>query len=98
MAAYYAEYARGGFGLIISEGTYTDDAHSQAYPNQPAIVTDAQARAWARSVPTAFVACHLSIPLPGMTGVVSFRRAFGVLGPLPSLLLSPSWKEASQLG
>jgi 2,4-dienoyl-CoA reductase-like NADH-dependent reductase (Old Yellow Enzyme family) len=48
MAAYYAEYARGGFGLIVTEGTYTDHAHSQAYPNQPAIVTDEQVRAWAR--------------------------------------------------
>jgi 2,4-dienoyl-CoA reductase-like NADH-dependent reductase (Old Yellow Enzyme family) len=48
MAAYYADYARGGFGLVISEGTYTDHAHSQAYANQPAIVTDTQVRAWAR--------------------------------------------------
>jgi 2,4-dienoyl-CoA reductase-like NADH-dependent reductase (Old Yellow Enzyme family) len=48
MAAYYAEYARGGFGLVITEGTYTDHAHSQAYPNQPAIVTEEQVRGWAR--------------------------------------------------
>ncbi|HEV2999140.1 MAG TPA: NADH:flavin oxidoreductase [Solirubrobacteraceae bacterium] len=48
MVDYYASYARGGFGLIVSEGTYTDHAHSQAYPNQPAIVTDEQVRAWAR--------------------------------------------------
>ena len=48
MAAYYAGFARGGFGLVISEGTYTDHAHSQAYADQPAIVTDAQVRAWAR--------------------------------------------------
>jgi 2,4-dienoyl-CoA reductase-like NADH-dependent reductase (Old Yellow Enzyme family) len=50
MADYYADFARGGFGLVITEGTYTDHAHSQAYPNQPAIVTDAQVRAWARVV------------------------------------------------
>lgn len=47
MAAYYAEYARGGFGLVIAEGTYIDHAHSQAYPNQPAIVTERQVRGWA---------------------------------------------------
>jgi 2,4-dienoyl-CoA reductase-like NADH-dependent reductase (Old Yellow Enzyme family) len=50
MAAYYAEYARGGFGLVISEGTYTDHAHSQAYSNQPAIVTGEQVRGWTRVV------------------------------------------------
>ena len=48
MAGYYARFARGGFGLVISEGTYTDHAHSQAYADQPAIVTDEQVRAWAR--------------------------------------------------
>ena len=48
MVDYYAEYARGGFGLVVTEGTYTDHAHSQAYRNQPAIVTDEQVRAWAR--------------------------------------------------
>ena len=50
MADYYAEFAHGGFGLIVSEGTYFDATHSQAYPDQPAIVTDEQVRAWARVV------------------------------------------------
>ncbi len=50
MAEYYAEFAAGGFGLVISEGTYFDHAHSQAYPNQPALVTDQQVAAWARVV------------------------------------------------
>jgi 2,4-dienoyl-CoA reductase-like NADH-dependent reductase (Old Yellow Enzyme family) len=50
MAGYYEEFARGGFGLIVTEGTYIDDAHSQAYANQPAIVTDEQVRAWSRVV------------------------------------------------
>jgi 2,4-dienoyl-CoA reductase-like NADH-dependent reductase (Old Yellow Enzyme family) len=48
MVRYYAAYAHGGFGLIVAEGTYTDQAHSQAYTNQPAIVTDEQVRAWSR--------------------------------------------------
>lgn len=47
MADYYAEFARGGFGLVISEGTYTDTAYAQGYPNQPGIATDAQIRSWA---------------------------------------------------
>ena len=50
MADYYAEFAHGGFGLIVSEGTYFDATHSQAYPDQPGIVTEAQVRAWARVV------------------------------------------------
>lgn len=46
MVEYYAAFARGAFGLIISEGTYTDHAHAQAYPDQPAIVTGEQLDAW----------------------------------------------------
>ena len=51
MADYYAEFARGGFGLDRSARARTSTpTHSQAYPNQPAIVTDEQVRAWARVV------------------------------------------------
>ncbi|SDR16501.1 tRNA-dihydrouridine synthase [Thermostaphylospora chromogena] len=46
MADYYAEFAEGGFGLVITEGTYTDTVYSQGYLNQPGIVTDGQAAAW----------------------------------------------------
>lgn len=50
MAEYYREFADGGFGLIVAEGTYTDTLYAQAYPGQPAIVTDEQVRAWNRVV------------------------------------------------
>jgi 2,4-dienoyl-CoA reductase-like NADH-dependent reductase (Old Yellow Enzyme family) len=46
MADYYADYAKGGFGLIITEGTYPDSAYSQCYVNQPGLATDAQAAGW----------------------------------------------------
>ncbi len=46
MAAYYAEYARGGFGLVITEGTYIDEAHSQGYVDQPGIANEAQCESW----------------------------------------------------
>src|SRR5690606_16240367 len=46
MADYYAEFTEGGFGLVITEGTYTDTVYSQGYLNQPGIVTDGQAAAW----------------------------------------------------
>jgi 2,4-dienoyl-CoA reductase-like NADH-dependent reductase (Old Yellow Enzyme family) len=47
MAAYYETYARGGFGLLITEGIYPDTAHSQGYLFQPGIATAEQAQAWA---------------------------------------------------
>jgi 2,4-dienoyl-CoA reductase-like NADH-dependent reductase (Old Yellow Enzyme family) len=43
---YYAGFARGGFGLVITEGTYTDTAHSQGYLNQPGLATLAHAASW----------------------------------------------------
>ncbi|MEV5258244.1 NADH:flavin oxidoreductase [Streptomyces anulatus] len=46
MAAYYTAYAEGGFGLLITEGTYTDRAFSQGYLHQPGITDEAQAAAW----------------------------------------------------
>ncbi|MFE2264940.1 oxidoreductase [Streptomyces griseosporeus] len=46
MARYYSAFASGGFGLVITEGTYTDDRHSQGYFFQPGIVTESHVRAW----------------------------------------------------
>lgn len=47
MADYYLRFAKGGFGLIITEGLYTDKAFSQGYPCQPGLADEEQARAWA---------------------------------------------------
>ena len=46
MADHYAAFARGGFGLIVTEGTHTDLAQSQGYRDQPGIVTPAQIAGW----------------------------------------------------
>ncbi len=46
MRRYYQRYADGGFGLIVTEGTYTDRYFSQAYPNQPGMTNDAQQAGW----------------------------------------------------
>ncbi|SEH01154.1 2,4-dienoyl-CoA reductase [Nonomuraea solani] len=46
MIDYYARYATGGFGLVITEGTYTDAVHSQGYLNQPGIVSAEHVAAW----------------------------------------------------
>ncbi|EPM44498.1 NADH:flavin oxidoreductase [Pseudomonas syringae] len=46
MARYYERFAKGGFGLIITEGSYTDRSFSQGYPFQPGLIDDEQALAW----------------------------------------------------
>jgi 2,4-dienoyl-CoA reductase-like NADH-dependent reductase (Old Yellow Enzyme family) len=46
MLDYYRRFALGGFGLVISEGLYTDQAFSQGYLNQPGLTEDAHARGW----------------------------------------------------
>ncbi|RUT31972.1 NADH:flavin oxidoreductase [Paenibacillus zeisoli] len=46
MARYYARFAKGGFGLIITEGIYPDLLNSQSYKNQPGIANEEQAESW----------------------------------------------------
>ena len=46
MQEYYARYATGDFGLIITEGVYTDRTYSQGYPNQPGMTNDEQQQGW----------------------------------------------------
>ena len=49
MAAYYTRRARGGLGLIITEGTYEQDAfQSRAYLSQPGIANDRHQAGWAK--------------------------------------------------
>ncbi|MGU3538109.1 oxidoreductase [Methylobacterium sp. A54F] len=50
MARYYERFARGGFGLVVTEGVYTDQAFAQGYIHQPGISDEAQARAWRPAV------------------------------------------------
>jgi N-ethylmaleimide reductase len=50
MAAYYARRARGGFGLIITEGTYEDDKLGcRAYLSQPGIANKKHVKGWQKS-------------------------------------------------
>lgn len=46
MASYYSRFARGGFGLLITEGIYTDTAYSQGYLFQPGLATAEQSDSW----------------------------------------------------
>lgn len=50
MVKYYRSFAKGGFGLIITEGTYIDNKNSQTYPFQPGIAFDEQAQEWKKVV------------------------------------------------
>ena len=50
MADYYAAFARGGFGMIITEGIYTDNLYSQSDKHQPGLVTGEQRSGWANVV------------------------------------------------
>ncbi|MDR5822306.1 NADH:flavin oxidoreductase [Caballeronia sp. LZ043] len=46
MFDYYKRFAMGGFGLVTTEGIYTDQAFSQGYRFQPGLADDEQAKAW----------------------------------------------------
>lgn len=49
MVAYYARRARGGLGLIVTEGTYEQDAfQSKAYLSQPGIANARHVAGWRR--------------------------------------------------
>ncbi|GGD84164.1 oxidoreductase [Paenibacillus nasutitermitis] len=46
MVRYYTRFAKGGFGLIITEGIYPDATNSRSYENQPGLANEAQAESW----------------------------------------------------
>lgn len=46
MVDHYGAFARGGWGMVFTEATYTDKEYSQGYINQPGIADDEQARSW----------------------------------------------------
>lgn len=50
MADYYEAFAAGGFGMIITEGTYTDELFSKSNHNQPGIANMDQMNGWKRVV------------------------------------------------
>lgn len=46
MRQYYARFAQGGFGTIITEGIYIDDAWSQTYSFQSGLINSEQVEGW----------------------------------------------------
>ena len=47
MAEYYRVFAAGGFGAVITEGSYIDSAHSQTYLHQPGLARPEHVQSWA---------------------------------------------------
>ncbi len=93
MVAYYARRARGGAGLIITEGTYEENKLGcRAYLSQPGIVTAKHVKAW-RKVTDAVHAHDCRIILQLMHGGrVSDPRVLGGKAPVSaSATQSPGW-------
>ena len=94
MAAYYARRARGGVAMIISEGTYEEDALGcVAYLNQPGIANEKHIAGWRRTV-DAVHACDVPIILQLMHGgrVSDPRCLFAGEAPVSaSDTQSPGW-------
>ncbi|MCV7283281.1 NADH:flavin oxidoreductase [Mycolicibacterium flavescens] len=85
MASYYADFAVGGFGLILTEGVYPDEAHSQGYFNQPGLASSAHVRGW-RPVTEAVHAAGTPILAQLMhAGALSQGNAYG----MPTIAPSP---------
>lgn len=84
MGSYYTSFARGGFGLVITEGTYTDDKYSQAYFDQSGIAYDEQAQAWGKIVDSvhqagAKIFCNYSIRAPFPKETVLLKKKLHLL-------------------
>ncbi|ORA35063.1 NADH:flavin oxidoreductase [Mycobacterium aquaticum] len=78
MADYYADFARGGFGLVITEGVYTDTTHSQGYLNQPGLAVEGHVTGW-RQVTGAVHAAGAPIVAQLMhAGALSQGNSYGV--------------------
>ncbi|TWD82677.1 2,4-dienoyl-CoA reductase-like NADH-dependent reductase (Old Yellow Enzyme family) [Kribbella amoyensis] len=77
MADYYTEFAAGGFGLVITEGTYPDTAFSQGYRNQPGLATEAHVDGWRRVTSRVHAAGSPIIAQLMHAGALSQGSAYG---------------------
>ncbi len=75
MTRYYREFARGGFGIVITEGTYTDENASQGYDRQPGIANQRQAKSWAPVASAIAGAGSLAIMQLMHAGALSQRQS-----------------------
>ncbi len=75
MKRYYREFARGGFGIVITEGTYTDEDASQGYDRQPGIANEQQETSWAPVASAIGEAGSLAIMQLMHAGALSQRQS-----------------------
>ncbi len=75
MMRYYREFADGGFGIVITEGTYTDENASQGYDRQPGIANQRQANSWAPVASAIAGAGSLAIMQLMHAGALSQRQS-----------------------
>lgn len=77
MHEYYLRFAQGGFGLVITEGLYTDKHYSQGYAFQPGLADDEQAQAWAATVQAVQAGGSRFFAQPKQSFLHRNRRTFG---------------------
>jgi 2,4-dienoyl-CoA reductase-like NADH-dependent reductase (Old Yellow Enzyme family) len=77
MADYYAEFASGGFGLVITEGTYPDTAYSQGYFNQPGLATAEHVEGWREVTARVHAAGRPIVAQLMHAGAISQGSAYG---------------------
>ena len=93
MVAYYARRARGGVGMIITEGTYEENKLGcRAYLSQPGIATAKHVKAWTKVVDAVHAHdCKIIVQLMH-GGRVSDPRVLGGKAPVSaSATQSPGW-------
>jgi len=83
MARYYERFSRGGFGAVITEGIYTDQAYAQGYVHQSGVTDAAQASAWQPAVNGIRAHGALAIAQMMHAGAISQGNRFrdGAVGP-----------------
>jgi 2,4-dienoyl-CoA reductase-like NADH-dependent reductase (Old Yellow Enzyme family) len=84
MADYYGQFARGGFGFVISEGTYTDTSHSQGYLNQPGLAIDRHIDGWRRVTDAVHAAGSPMVAQLMHAGALSQGNSYAVEAIAPS--------------
>jgi 2,4-dienoyl-CoA reductase-like NADH-dependent reductase (Old Yellow Enzyme family) len=83
MTRYYERFARGGFGIVVTEAIYTDQEYAQTYLYQPGISDEAQANAWKPVVRGIQSHGALAVAQLGHAGAITQGNRFreGSIGP-----------------
>jgi 2,4-dienoyl-CoA reductase-like NADH-dependent reductase (Old Yellow Enzyme family) len=97
MVAYYGDFARGGFGVVLTEGTYTDTSHSQGYLNQPGLATDAHVEGWRRVVDAVHAAGTPIVAQLMHAGALSQGNSYGT-GTIAPSAISPRGEMLDEYG